>query len=142
MKRILLFILLFLGLTSFVYARGIDSQTNIDQTGFPFTPVTKTDTNADDVSTMTKETDTVVWTPTSGKKIVLMGTKFNSSVATTLLVESGSTAVIPLTECTASGQIVVQSSTPIWEGATNETLTYTNGTVGRHSILLWGYEIK
>lgn len=125
-----------MGLTSFACAMGIDSQTNIDQTGFPFDPITKTDT-----AVTGAETDEVVWTPASGKKIVLMGVKFNSDTATSLLVESSTTAVIPTTECTASGQIVINSSVPIWKGTDDATLTYTTGTSGRHSILLYGYEV-
>ena len=114
----------------------------VDISGWSLMTKTKTDTNANDASTMSAETDTVVWTPASGNKIILMGIKFNSETATTLLIESGSTAVIPLTECTASGQIVIQSSVPIWQGADDATLTYTVETKGRHSILLWGYELE
>lgn len=104
--------------------------------GFAFKGVTKTDSN----TTNKVETDTVVWTPASGSSIVLMGIKFNSDTATALLVEQGTTAVIPTTECTASGQIVISSFTPIWEGTANQTLTYTVVKSSRHSILLWGYE--
>ena len=138
MKRLLLSVLFLVGFVSLVYAKGIDTEARIDTTGFPFDSVLRTDSNelAD-----TPETDTIVWTPASGKKIVLMGMKFNSDTATTLLVESGSSVVIPITECTASGQVVYQTSTPIWTGADDATLTYTVGTAGRHSILLQGYEI-
>ena len=108
--------------------------------GYDFTPVTHTDTNASDANTQTAETDTVVWTPASGRKITLLGVNFTSETATTLLVETGSTAVIPITECTASGQIVIGNGNPIWRGSANETLTYTTGSAGRHSILMYGYE--
>jgi len=118
----------------------IGASTRVYQEGYTFTTLTKTDTNADDAYTATTETDTVVWTPASGKKIYLMGMKFNSDTATTLLVESGSTAVVPFTECTASGQVVIQSSVPIWVGDADATLTYTTGTKGRHSIMMWGFE--
>lgn len=108
--------------------------------GFDYTPVTKTDTNADDANTYTTETDTVVWTPDSGKSIVLMGMYFTSDTATTLRVENGSVLVAPLFECTASGLVVINASSPIWKGSADETLTYTVGTKGRHSILMYGYE--
>ncbi len=107
-----------------------------DSSGFSYTPVTKTDSEL----VGSTETDTVVWIPASGKKIVLNGIKFNSDTATTLLVENGTIAVIPTTECTASGQIVIASATPIWQGSADETLTYTVAISGRHSILLYGYE--
>ena len=111
--------------------------------GFAFLTKTKTDTcegtGADPRAT---ETDTVVWTPGTGSRIVLMGIKFTSDTANTLLVESGSTAVIPVTECSASGLIVIQGSTPLWQGAANETLTYTIPAESRHSIMMWGYEMS
>ncbi len=100
------------------------------------TITTKTDTT----NTGT-ETDTVVWTPSSGNKIILTGISFTSDTATTLLVESGVTAIIPLAECTASGLVVIGNGSPIWKGADDATLTYTVGTAGRHSILMYGYEI-
>jgi len=141
MKKLILSALFIMGLISFAYAYGIDSQTNIDTTGFPFTPVTKTDTNADDVRPYSAETDTVVWTPAAGKKIVLMGIVLTSETATAARIETGSTLVGPAFEVTASGLVVVQSSYPIWIGTDDATLTYTIESKGRHSILLNGYEI-
>lgn len=103
--------------------------------GFYYTTKTKTHTE-----TTGAETDKTVWTPASGSKIVLLGVKFSSDTATSLLVESGSTAVIPTSECTASGQVVIGNGVPIWQGSADESLTYTTGTAGSHSILMWGYE--
>jgi len=54
--------------------------------------------------------------------------------------ESGSTAIIPRTQCTASGLVVVNSTVPIWKGAADATLTYTTTVASDHSILMWGYE--
>ena len=133
-KKFILFLILMM-FVPFVYA------TQVDSSGFSFIPVTKTST-----VTTGNSTDTVVWTPASGSAIVLMGMKFSSATAGTILVESGTTAVIPTAEYTASGLMVVSSYTPIWQGAEDETLTYTTvksgvaGSSGRHSILLWGYE--
>jgi len=102
---------------------------------------TKTDTNANDANTQTTETDTVVWTPASAKKIVLTGVAFTSEVATTLIIETGTTAVGATAEVTASGLFAIGSGTPIWIGDADDTLTYTVGSAGRHSILMYGYEI-
>ncbi len=133
MKKLFLVLLMLLIATPLFAAADIFS-------GYSMTPVTKTDSNASDTLTNTSETDTVVWTPASGQKIVLMGVRFTSDTATTLLVETGSTAVIPVSECGASGLVVVGTGFPIWQGTDDATLTYTVGTAGRHSILMYGYE--
>ncbi len=132
--KILLIALLVLGLCFPVFAA------TVNQGGFAFTPVGHTDTNSNDANTETTETDTVVWAPASGRKIVLMGLAFTSAVATTLQIETGTTVIGPLAEVTASGLFVVTSSTPIWQGDEDATLTYTVGSPGRHSIMFWGYE--
>ena len=110
-----------------------------DQGGFSFVPKNKNHTGGT-LTVPTTETDQTVWTPASGKKIVLMGLKFNSNSATQFLVETGSTAVIPTTDCTASGIMVITSSTPLWEGEADEALTYTTTNSSMHSVLMWGYE--
>ncbi len=130
-------ILILLAIFSICFAAGIIEigGGKVDSSGFSYTPITKTD------SAITgAETGKTVWTPASGNKIVLLGIKFSSDTATPLLIEMNSTSVVPVTECTASGQVVVGNGTPIWQGGANETLTYTTGIAGRHSILMWGYE--
>ena len=137
MKRFIFIILTILFVTTYCFASIVEiGGGKVDSSGFSYVPVTKTDSTTTDST----ETDTIVWTPSSGSKIVLLGVKFNSANATTLLVETGSTAVIPTTECAASGQIVIGNGTPIWKGTADETLTYTVPINGRHSILMWGYE--
>ena len=133
MKKLLVILLMLLIATPLLAAP-------VQLGGYSMTPVTKTDTNADDANTNTTETDTVVWTPASGQKIVLMGVVFTSAVATTLRVETGSTLINPPFECTASGLVVVNSGFPIWQGEDDATLTYTVEKAGRHSILMYGYE--
>lgn len=126
------FVIMFLLVTSLCFAAIVNDG------GVAYTPVTKTHTGGSTLQII--ETDRVVWTPASGQKIVLLGVKYSSDLATTLLIENGSTAIVPVTECTASGQIVVGNGTPIWKGGADETLTYTTNAVSRHSILMWGYE--
>lgn len=58
---------------------------SFDQGGFSFVPKTKTHT-CSSTTVPSVETDQVVWTPESGKKIVLMGVKFNTNAATQFLV--------------------------------------------------------
>ena len=130
MRKVLLTILLCL-LTTSAFAM------NVTQTGHSYPIKTKTYTTSGVDETLTDE---VVWTPTTGTKIVLVGASFSSDVATEFKVEQGTTSVIPSTQATASGSIVIGNGTPIWKGSDNQTLTLTTNSAGQHSILLWGYE--
>ena len=108
----------------------------VTQAGFAITPQTKTDS-----AHCGTETDTVVWTPRSGGKIILMGVMFWSDTLGNFFVETGTTKVIP--NCgisTASGISVIDSGFPIWRGTADATLTYTTAVNSDHSILLWGFE--
>ena len=132
-KKIGLFLVMFMVFTSLVYARPVR---DAYQTGFAITPQTKTHEDHNAI-----ETDTVVWTPESGKKIVLMGVAYWSDTLGNFFVETGSTKVIPNAGiCVASGVTVIDGGYPIWRGATDATLTYTTAIESDHSILLWGFE--
>lgn len=135
MKRFLLIILLLFWFVPNVFAASIE------QAGFVITPQTKTDDNFGETVTNSAETDNVVWTPGSGRKIVLMGMMFWSDLTVNCFVESGSTKVIPnfATETTSS-IVVINTGYPIWRGSTDATLSYTTNSDSIHSILLWGYE--
>jgi len=69
-----------------------------------------------------------------------MGVVFNSNVATEFFVEQGTTKVIPTIQETASGIVVIGNGTPIWKGGADQTLTFTTTVLGKHSILMWGFE--
>ena len=87
--------------------------------------------------------DTTIWTPASGNKIVLMGVMLSSESDMDFLIETGSTAVIPRVYGIATEPVVILSnSTPIWTGSDDATLTYTvdNYDSMNYSILLWGFE--
>jgi hypothetical protein len=90
------------------------------------------------------QTDAVLWTPASGKKIVLFGVFFSTDTAGNFFLEVGgaSTKVIPAVYVPANGTIVINSgSFPLWVGAADQTLTYTSSMSGNNSIKVWGEEI-
>ncbi len=117
---------------------SVVSAAPVTQGGFEYTPVTKTD---EEITISGTETDTVVWVPAAGNKIILMGVAYWSDVQGTFFVESGSTKVIPTSGiCSTSGITVIGNGTPIWKGSADATLTYTTTINGIHSILMWGFE--
>ena len=151
MFKKLLLLVMFLSITSFCFAGIIEiggGQASLG--GYAFTPITKTYS--------VKGTDTVsgqvVWTPASGKKIVLLGASFSSASAAEFVLESnGATysaatvsSVIPTSNCTTSGLINIGNGNPIWKGETNKSLYLgtrsgvAKGVSNPHSILLYGYE--
>jgi len=134
MKKILFVLLILL----FVVSTNANAQPlrTVFQHGFDITPQTKTRTNLSGVNT-----DTVLWTPASGKKIVLMGVSYWADAISRFYVKSGSTMVIPTSgNDIASGIVVISGAYPIWKGAADATLTYTTPISNEHTILLWGYE--
>lgn len=86
------------------------------------------------------QTDAVVWTPATGKQIVLLGVLLTTDTAMTIQIESSDVDVIPPCYFAANGGAVISGGGPIWEGAANATLTITSSAAGNHSVLLWGYE--
>lgn len=111
-----------------------------------YPPVTKTYSGTDQAS------GTIVWAPASGKKIVLMGMlgSFAGPVRNTTTGSLGTgidattgfgtfVEVIPFVNI-ASGPIVITSGVPIWQGATNGTLSATTSGRVTAGVVLWGYE--
>ena len=90
----------------------------------------------------TAQTDTAIWTPATGKKIVLVGIVFSTDTAMNIMVENGSTSIIPPMYMAANGGAVISGGdAPIWVGDTDAVLTITSSATGNHSVLLYGYEI-
>lgn len=88
------------------------------------------------------QTDTAIWTPSTGKKIVLVGIVFSTDTAMNIKIEVGTTSVIPPMYMAANGGAVISGGdAPIWVGSADEILTVTSSTTGNHSVLLYGYEI-
>ena len=108
----------------------------VSQAGFNYTPVQKVYTTTSDQAL----TDQAVWTPTSGKKITLLGIAYTPMLASTMFLEQSTTKIIPETAVTASGNLVIGNGTPIWRGSADQVITITTNATCEHSILLWGYE--
>lgn len=97
-------------------------------------------------STTSSSTDTVIWTPASGKKIALQGIAISAGGAGKVEIESDNVDVIPVITLDSGGfKVISGGETPLWTGDADATLTYTNtggfsGSSQSLSILLWGYE--
>lgn len=107
--------------------------------GVSWTPVTKTYSTSGSVSGAT------VWTPATGKRIVLLGACISSEnqlakigLETNYTSGPGGTDIIP--DFTSTGPVVISSSIPIWEGGVNESIYLTRSKACVPSIVLWGYE--
>ena len=105
-----------------------------------FTTQTKTASSSKGV------TDQVIWTPASGKRIVLQGALFCASNATdNIELESSNVDVIPPFAIESYGcKTFSAGGAALWMGATDATLTYTGGVrgPGTLSVMVWGYEIQ
>lgn len=88
------------------------------------------------------QTDEVVWTPESGKRIVLIGATISTDTAMNVQIESANVDVIPPLYFGENGGAVTSGGDcPLWIGGADATLTLTSSATGNHSFLLWGYEI-
>lgn len=88
------------------------------------------------------QSKTAIWTPASGKRIILMGAYFSSDTATTAEVESGSRDIIPPTYVGVTGGSVIGfGEYPIWIGTDDEALTFSSSATGNCSVLLVGLEV-
>lgn len=106
-----------------------------DRPHVDYTTVTK------NANTTDANTDAVIWTPASGKRIILMGAAFSADATDTLFMEVSTTTIIPVQYLGANVPDVLSGGgRPIWEGATDQALTYTTTTSANTSIFLWGYE--
>lgn len=136
MKKVILVAILILTVVSFAYATIIEIGGGSVGTKVSYTPVNKTHS-----ANISAETDKTVWTPASGKSIVLVGISYWADVVSNFYVETGSTTVVSTMGIgTASATIVIGNGTPIWKGSADEALTYTTSTASKHSITMWGYE--
>lgn len=89
-----------------------------------------------------QQTDTAVWTPAAGKKIVLMGAYFTSDAILTLELEDSNVDVIPPTyTAVKGGASITAGPAPIWIGDDDDTLDISSDQAGDFSVLVWGYEI-
>lgn len=111
---------------------------NADLPSHDYTQVSK------NANTTDANTDAVLWTPASGKKIVLQGVMFSADATDTIFVEVGgaTTKIVPVTYLGANNTptVIQNGGRPLWVGAVDETLTYTTTTSANTTIFVWGYE--
>ena len=88
--------------------------------------------------------DTVLWTPASGFRIILMGCVISSEAAALVELESSDVDVVPPIQGGSQGASTIGFGTfPLWVGAADATLTFTISEVQsgkRTSIVCSGYE--
>ncbi len=90
----------------------------------------------------TAQTRTAVWTPASGRRIVLMGVELSSDTAMNIQLEEGGADIVPPQYIGATGGVVIGfGNYPVWVGGVDAVITATSSTTGNHSILLVGLEI-
>ena len=116
-----------------------------DMGGYAWTPITKT------YSTSGTASGAIVWTPSSGKKIVLLGVfmsgksgmannefQFETGFNHTSTVLADGTDIIP--PFTSSGPTVIGTGVPIWKGSADAEISFTSSKTCIPAITLWGYE--
>lgn len=103
-----------------------------------------------DYSTVTKidnqtdaQTDTTIWTPTSGYRLVIQGIYLIADTTQTVFFEVGSTTKIPVQYLIAGVPSPIElGGRPILTLETDEALTYTSTTGANTSVIVVGYEDK
>lgn len=104
-----------------------------------FTTQTKT------ASVTSTQTDVTLWTPASGKRIILQGVTAcaHAPVTNVEVEEDDGTDVIPLFAIESYGcKTFSAGGAAIWMGDPDEYLTYSVQGNTRFSITAWGYEIQ
>ena len=86
------------------------------------------------------QTDTVIWTPSNNKRIILCGVVISVDTAMNCQLEASDVDVIPPLYLDAKGGAVISGYHPIWVGQLNEALALTTSGAGNVSIVLWGWE--
>ena len=121
------------------------------EVGGYYTPITKIASGVVVQQNIGNVSGLVVWTPASGRKIVLMGiftcpnTHQSGSDIITFETDWSSRFLTgtPITPpyLLVSGPIVIGNGVPIWEGAVDGTISVkVENNRWIPSILLWGYE--
>ena len=87
-------------------------------------------------------TDSVIWTPASGARIILQGAIFCADrAADTVELETSTTDVISPFAIESYGcHSFGAGNGALWMGTVDATLNYTVRTSGTVSVTLWGYE--
>src|SRR3990167_901055 len=102
---------------------GVASTAHADRPSDQFQTITKTATAT------TAQTDTTLWDPAAGKRIILMGCVISAKFAQTVELEVANVDVVPPIYFDSYGTIPLGTGYgPLWEGEVDAILTYS--TVG------------
>jgi len=85
------------------------------------------------------QTDTTLWDPAAGKRIVLTGVLVSSDAVQTILFEVGAVEAVPMIFLgeNGSGNILFDPPIPL---PVNGILTYTSANATNHSVAAYGWE--
>jgi hypothetical protein len=123
-----------------VTSTGDVKQILVDPSGRPINSPTRQITPITKYATLSAITETILWTPTTGKKWVITDIVI-SSTATTLVTfrdESAGTTFM-IGRCTASYPFVSNQLTPIVSAGINRNLTVQSSVITAY-ITVIGYE--
>ena len=122
---------------------GVASTAHADRPSDQFQTITKTATAT------TAQTDTTLWDPAAGKRIILMGCVISAKFAQTVELEVANVDVVPPIYFESFGiRTIGTGDSPVYVGATDAVLTYSTSSAGHSpqapttSIVCWGYEWK
>lgn len=100
-----------------------------DRPSDQFQTITKTATAT------TAQTDTTLWDPAAGKRIILMGCVISSQFAQTVELEVSDVDVVPPLYFESYGiKTLGTGYGPLWEGALDAILTYSTTSTTHSSI--------
>lgn len=108
-----------------------------DRPHLDYTTLTKIENTTD------AQTDTTIWTPASGYRIVVQAIYLTADATQTVFFEVGSTTKIPVQYIGANVPVpLTNGGRPILTLAADEALTYTSTTSANTSVMVVGYEDK
>ena len=90
------------------------------------------------------QTGTVIWTPSTGKRIYLYGAFLSGQTTGTIKLNMGATIIIPsIIIGTAPRSDTIQGGgMPIWEAPSGDARIEVTSTIAAtHSVLCWGTEV-
>lgn len=85
------------------------------------------------------QTDTTIWDPAAGKKVVITDIILSAEGACNIFLEVGATVILPKMYFADNGGMAMPLQAPI-KCATDGVLTITSSAAVNHSIFLSGYE--
>lgn len=87
----------------------------------------------------TTQTDTVLYTPASGKSVQITGYVISSDTAMTVTIKTGTTTQLKF-YVAATGGANLASAQPFVFGAANDAVKVTTSAAGNVAIRVFGYE--